>query len=296
MDKTLLRPMFKKRYLETKGKEIKTFAKGGITSIPKFQEGGLTNQQKAVIAATFAAPLLQSTTRPGESNLQGVLRAAGTGLEKVVPNIIALEKAKGEGKGVRTLSAAEVADMNLPKGTIAQVDSKGKINVVSKPDAASIKQKKELMAIKGRLTDIATDYVELGKPVGPLSYRQIAPLTKVLGTKTARKFARLQANIQQTTSFLGRAISGAAVSEQEAERIQRMIPQVSDTEVTFEAKMETLNKYINDTIKIQEDNNITFEDAMNIMEGSGITEQLVFNLSEDINFKKDGDVVDVTGN
>ena len=96
MDKTLLRPMFKKRYLETKSKEIKTFAKGGITSIPKFQEGGLTNQQKAVIAATFAAPLLQSTTRPGESNLQGVLRAAGTGLEKVVPNIIALEKAKGE--------------------------------------------------------------------------------------------------------------------------------------------------------------------------------------------------------
>ena len=143
MDKTLLRPMFKKRYLETKSKEIKTFAKGGITSIPKFQEGGLTNQQKAVIAATFAAPLLQSTTRPGESNLQGVLRAAGTGLEKVVPNIIALEKAKGEGKGVRTLSEVEVADMNLPKGTIAQVDSKGKINVVSKPDAASLKQKKE---------------------------------------------------------------------------------------------------------------------------------------------------------
>ena len=296
MDKILLRPMFKKRYLETKSKEIKTFAKGGITTIPKFQEGGLTNQQKAVIAATFAAPLLQSTRRPGESNLQGVLRAAGTGLEKVVPNIIALEKAKGAGEGVRTLSAAEVADMNLPKGTIAQVDSKGKINVVSKPDAASIKQKKELMAIKGRLTDIATDYVELGKPVGPLSYRQIAPLTKVLGTKKARQFARLQANIQQTTSFLGRAISGAAVSEQEAERIQRMIPQVSDTEVTFEAKMETLNKYINDTIKIQEDNNITFEDAMNIMEGSGITEQLVFNLSEDINYKKDGDVVDVTGN
>ena len=55
MDKTLLRPMFKKRYLETKRKHIKTFAKGGITSIPKFQEGGLTNQQKAVIAATFAA-------------------------------------------------------------------------------------------------------------------------------------------------------------------------------------------------------------------------------------------------
>ena len=60
MDKTLLRPMFKKRYLETKSKEIKTFAKGGITSIPKFQEGGLTNQQKAVIAATFACLLYTS--------------------------------------------------------------------------------------------------------------------------------------------------------------------------------------------------------------------------------------------
>ena len=32
------------------------------------------------------------------------------------------------------------------------------------------------------------------------------------------------------------AISGAAVSEQEAERITKLIPQVGDTEATFEAK------------------------------------------------------------
>jgi len=296
MDKVLLRPMFRDRYLKEQKNVVTPFNKGGIASIPKFKEGGLTNQQKAVLAASFEAPLLQSDRRPGESNLSGVLRAAGQGLEQVVPNIIALEKAKGSGQGVRTLSGEEVKSLNLPAGTIAQVDGKGNLKIPYKPDAAASKMAREMKSIKGRLTDITKSYIALDKPVGPLSYRQIAPLTNVLGTAKAKEYAKLKANIQQTTSFLGRAISGAAVSEQEAERIQRMIPQLSDTEVTFEAKIETLNKYINDVISLQENNNTTFEDAMLIMDQSGNTEQLMFNLSEDISYKKEGDVIDVTGN
>ena len=49
-------------------------------------------------------------------------------------------------------------------------------------------------------------------------------------------------------------------------------------------------------ISLQENNNTTFEDAMLIMDQSGNTEQLMFNLSEDISYKKEGDVIDVTGN
>ncbi len=37
-----------------------------------------------------------------------------------------------------------------------------------------------------------------------------------------------------------------------------MIPQLGDTEVTFEGKMEALNKYMNQTIALAEDQNASF--------------------------------------
>ena len=44
MDKVLLRPMFKKRYLQTY--KIKTFNQGGIAeALPKFQTGGLSSRE-----------------------------------------------------------------------------------------------------------------------------------------------------------------------------------------------------------------------------------------------------------
>ena len=45
-----------------------------------------------------------------------------------------------------------------------------------------------------------------------------------------------------------------------------MIPQLGDTEVTFEGKMKALNKLFNQTIALAEDNDATFEDAMKIMD------------------------------
>jgi predicted nucleic acid-binding protein len=183
----------------------------------------------------------------------------------------------------------------LPPGTSAQIDAEGKINVISKPSADALKSARGAKEIKAILGDVAKGYMELGKPVGPLSYRQIAPITNLLGTENAKKYAVLKADIQKTTSFLGKAISGAAVSEQEAERLKRMIPQLGDTEVTFEGKMEALNKYMNQTIALAEDQNASFEDAMNIMDRSGATEAITFDLAQDIKFKRVGDTIDLTG-
>ena len=74
-----------------------------------------------------------------------------------------------------------------------------------------------------------------------------------------------------------------------------MIPQLGDTEVTFEGKMEALNKYMNQTIALAEDQNASFEDAMNIMDSSGATEAITFDLAQDIKFKRVGDTIDLTG-
>jgi hypothetical protein len=292
MDKVLTRKMFRDRYFAMH--KPKQFNKGGIANIQHFQEGGLTSREKAIVAAQFAAPLLQSTQRPGEGLLSGVLRSAGEGVSKLPATLIALEKAKPK-KAARLMTDAELQAAKLPKGTSAQIDNEGKINVISKPSADALKSARGAKEIKAILGDVAKNYIDLDRPVGPLSYRTISPITNVLGTKTARKFAELKADIQKTTSFLGKAISGAAVSEQEAERLKRMIPQLGDTEVTFEGKMKALNKYLNQTIALAEDNQATFEDAMKIMDNSGSTELITFDLAQDIKFKRVGDTIDLTG-
>ena len=291
MDKVLTRKMFRDRYF--KKHKPKRFNKGGIANIQHFQEGGLTSREKAIIAAQFAAPLLQSTQRPGESPLSGALRAVGQGAQTLPATLIALEKAKPK-KAARLMTDAELKAAKLPKGTSAQIDSEGKINVISKPSADALKSAFGAKQIKAILGDVAQSYVDLDKPVGPISYRTISPITNVLGTKGAKKFAELKADIQKTTSFLGKAISGAAISEQEAERIKRMIPQLGDTEVTFEGKMKALNKYLDQTIALAEDNDVKFEDAMEIMGNSGATELITFDLGQDIKFKRVGDTIDLT--
>ena len=291
MDKVLTRKMFRDRYF--KSHKPKQYNKGGIANIQHFQEGGMSQRDKAIIAATFAAPLLQATQRPGESRARGVARAFGQGLEKLPATLIALDKNKPK-KAARLMTEAELKAAKLPKGTSAQIDSEGKINVISKPSADALKSAFGAKQIKAILGDVATKYIELDKPVGPLSYRTISPITNVLGTKGARKFAELKADIQKTTSFLGKAISGAAVSEQEAKRIEKMIPQLGDTEVTFEGKMKALNNYLNQTIALAEDNDATFEDAMKIMDNSGATELITFDLGQDIKFKRVGDTIDLT--
>jgi len=52
MDKVLTRNMFKPRYFQSLKPTIKYYKEGGL--------GSLTPQEKAIYAATFAAPLLQA--------------------------------------------------------------------------------------------------------------------------------------------------------------------------------------------------------------------------------------------
>ena len=55
--------------------------------------------------------------------------------------------------------------------------------------------------------------------------------------------------MDQKKEQITQAISGAQVSEQEAERIKQLIPQVTDTEVVFEAKLKSLRSYLGEAVK-----------------------------------------------
>ena len=285
MDKVLTRKMFRDRYFKSLKPKIKHFQTGGLSS--------LTPKEKAIYAATLAAPLLQAKGK----GLAPVASALGEGFAKLPATILSVEKQKGSGTGVRTLTEKEVAAYNLPPGTIAQMASDGKISIVSKPSAEQIKQIQGGKRVRTILSRIGDDYYRLGKPVGfaDLS-RTKAMLGKLTGSQYAKDYGAFKSRIQQATSFITQAISGAAVSEQEAKRITKLIPQVGDTEATFEAKLNALDSYFADAIKIAENNNADFTTALEIMESSGQGAQNYLDLTAEVSIKKVGNKIDVSAN
>ena len=287
MDKVLTRKLFKDKYFKQLKPTIKHFQAGGL--------GSLSPKEKAIYAATLAGPLLQAKG----SGIGNALTALGEGVSKLPATILSVEKQKGTALDrSRTLTDAELVDYNLPKGTVAQVDGKGKITVVSKPSAESIKQIQGSKRVRTILSRIGDDYYKLGKPVGFDYLSRIrASLGKVGGSEFSKDYGAFKSRIQQATSFVTQAISGAAVSEQEAERITKLIPQVGDTEATFEAKLKALDSYFADAIAIAEDNNADFTTALEIMEASGRGASNYVDLSEGVSIKQyDGNKYDVSAN
>mgnify|MGYP003654707816 FL=1 len=287
MDKVLTRKMFKARYFKSIKPTIKHFQAGGL--------GSLSSKEKAIYAATLAGPLLQAKG----SGVGNALTALGEGVSKLPATILSVEKQKGTALDrSRSLTDAELKAYNLPKGTVAQVDGKGKITVVSKPSAESIKQIQGSKRVRTILSRIGDDYYKLGKPVGFGDLSRIrASLGKVGGSEFSKDYGAFKSRIQQATSFVTQAISGAAVSEQEAERITKLIPQVGDTEATFEAKLKALDSYFADAIAIAEDNNADFTTALEIMEASGKGASNYVDLSEGVTIKQyDGNKYDVSAN
>ena len=287
MDKVLTRKMFKDRYFKSLKPTVKHFQAGGL--------GSLSPKEKAIYAATLAAPLLQAKG----SGVGNALTALGEGIGKLPATILSVEKQKGTALDrSRTLTDAELKEYNLPKGSIAQIDGKGKITVVSKPSAESLKQIQGSKRVRTILSRIGDDYYKLGKPVGFGDLSRIrASLGKVGGSQFSKDYGAFKSRIQQATSFVTQAISGAAVSEQEAARITKLIPQVGDTEATFEAKLQALDSYFADAIAIAEDNNADFTTALEIMEASGRGASNYIDLSEGVTIKQyDGNKYDVSAN
>ena len=274
MDKVLTRKLFKDRYFKTLKPTIKHFQNGGISS--------LSPKEKAIYAATLAAPLLQSKGK----GLGPVFSAIGEGVGKLPATILSVEKAKGSGKGVRTLGEQELKAYNLPKGTVAQVDGTGKITVVSKPTSKELEERRGFQSTRRLLSDIATDYVNLGKPVGPGDLNRIRGFFgKAAGTDYAKNYAAFKTKIDQATIFLTKAVSGAQVSDQERERIKELIPQVGDTERVFEAKIESLEKYLGTAQDISENTGSSFSTAIEIIEGQGGVSQFI-DFTTPVGFEK----------
>ena len=128
----------------------------------------------------------------------------------------------------RTLSEAEVKKLGLPEGSIVQEKGDGTINVVSKPDASTIKKRADLKSTIGLLNKVEENYLKLGKPVNPSFFglsldpdRVGGQIGQLFGSKKGTDYATFKSDIAKTTTFLTQAISGAQLSEQAAARIKQ---------------------------------------------------------------------------
>jgi len=235
MDKVLTRKLFKDRYFKLH--KPAQFNKGGIAGVKHFAEGGLSQKEKAMLAATFAAPLLQSTRRQGEGILTGVGRSLGEGLEKVPATLIAMEEAKPEGvtEQVRQATNAEKTRLGYsPEDNINVKVKNGVVqSIVSKPTAGE----RDKAADRAAAFD-SLDRIEFGlKKVdtGPVSGR-IAKAQAFLGFN--KDAALLNTEIEDFRKSIIKALRGAQVGVAEEASFDAVLPSISDPPDVIAAKIE----------------------------------------------------------
>jgi len=278
MSRILKRPMFRR------GGSTNTGIMSGITDRTNYQLGGI-DKERLKGSATAIQSLLNELSPVPKTRLPigqfGLNIASGMSLTDALRDPLTqftkaddlrkaqlakrgqgavstalnmeLARLKNQQKTTRTLTEPEIKKLNLPKGTIAQTDSQGKINVVSKPSAKEVEKRADLTGTIGLLNKVEENYLRAGKPVGPIFNldpdRLVGTLQQFTGGEKGKTLANLEADIKKTTTFLTKAISGAQVSDKEREFIEKLIPQLSDTEVVFEAKLKSLRSYLGDAVK-----------------------------------------------
>jgi hypothetical protein len=157
---------------------------------------------------------------------------------------------------VRNLTAEEVQLAKLPAGTIAQIDSSGKINIISKPSEKEIQESESLLSNINTLNKIQSDYVKLGRPVGP--WYNLDPdkiggfVSGIFGGEYGKQVKQFNSDLSRFETDYIKLTSGLTVSDKERENLKKFLPSASDTESAFEAKTSALKSYYSDLIKIKE--------------------------------------------
>ena len=239
MDSVLTRKMFRDRYFEIH--KPKQFNKGGIANIQHFQTGGLSSREKAILAATFAAPLLTSTQRKGEGMLSGVLRAVGEGTAKLPSTLIALEEAqdKEETETLRAATAAEKKELGYnPKDRLIVKTKGGNVTgIADKPTFGEREKAAERLSTLKQADKILLGVKQIGS--GPIEGR-IAKATAALNMNP--KAAAFNVTIEEFKKSAIKALRGAQVGPLEEASFNALLPTITDVEDVIVAKVNTMKE------------------------------------------------------
>ena len=227
MDKVLTRKMFRARYFKSLKPTIKYYKEGGL--------GSLNNQEKAIYAATFAAPLLQARGK----GISPVFTALGQGLEKLPSTILAVEKQKAAAKKdfteIRQATAAEKSKLGYSVDDNINVKVKNGImeGIVSKPTAGERDKAADRVAALDSIDRIVAGIDKVG--TGPISGRA-AKVSAYLGFN--KEAAELNVEILDFKKSIIKALRGAQVGPQEEASFDELLPAITDPPTVIKAKMK----------------------------------------------------------
>ena len=227
MDKVLTRKMFKARYFQSLKPTIKYYKEGGL--------GSLTPQEKAIYAATFAAPLLQAKGK----GISPVFTALGEGLEKLPATILSVEKQKAAAKKdfteVRQATAAEKSTLgfSVDDNINVKVVNGNVESIVSKPTAGERDKAADRKDALRSIDNIIAGSKNVG--TGPISGR-VSKIKAYLGFDT--NAADLNIEIGNFRKSIIKALRGAQVGPAEEASFNEILPFITDPPNIIRAKMK----------------------------------------------------------
>jgi len=227
MDKVLTRKMFRDRYFKSLKPTVKHFNKGGI--------GSLTPQEKAIYAATFAAPLLQAKGK----GVKPVFTALGEGLEKLPATILSVEKQKAASKKdfteIRQATAEEKKKLNYSVDDNINVKVVNGVidSIVSKPTAGERDKAADRKDALRSIDAIIAGTQNVG--TGPISGR-VSKIKAYLGFDT--NAADLNIEIGNFRKSIIKALRGAQVGPAEEASFNEILPFITDPPNIIRAKMK----------------------------------------------------------
>lgn len=236
MDKVLTRKLFRDVYLQNQKPVIKTG--DGILSVQKFQTGGLSTREKALLGLTVAGELLKGTQRPGESVLEATFRDVGRGVSKVPQTLIAASKLKKTTKGIRQATESEKRQLGFnPRDRVTvKVEDGAVVGIADKPTAG---EREKAAKRAGTFQSAATINALLEKydyPTGPIKGR-IGRMSAYLGLNP--DVARLDTELENFRKEAISVLRGAQVGPLEEASFDKILPSITDRPDIVKAKMDT---------------------------------------------------------
>jgi hypothetical protein len=232
----------------------------GLLNTPANQSGGLLGnisqgallgsaiysqgvQGKDPFAALFPAVAqtaqMQQLLTPKQKDrkmvkdVEGRQRYADTG-ELVFPDVKISENSKSKS---RLLSEKERIDQGFDKTDVVQIDPTGNRKVLKQTPAGEKAKAATRKTVLSSINKIVNDVDKVG--TGFFEAR-----LKGLFTPFSPTQAKFRADTKQLELNVIKALRGAQVSAAEEDNVRQILPQVTDSEVTFKAKAESLREYL----------------------------------------------------
>ncbi len=284
MDKVLTRKMFKDRYFKSLKPVVKHFNEGGL--------GSLTSREKAIYAATFAAPLLQAKGK----GVAPVFDALGKGLETLPATMISLDKLRAEKnkpkKSIRAATAEEKVQLGYNKADrlIVNVEGDTVTGIADKPTAGEREKAADRSATL-KQADKILKYADV-IDTGPIAGRY-AKVKAALNLDP--KAAAFNVTIEEFKKSAIKALRGAQVGPLEEASFNALLPTITDNDDNIRAKVNVMKeKLMEIDQRLGSDGTVT--DPGNLSSYADAFQKFGINVNpEELSYDPKLDMYDFTG-